>query len=65
MRRCPRDQEVPISQSQELYEKLKAAGVPVEFVRVDDVHTFESPEARRELALQTLEFFNRYLMESK
>lgn len=60
-----RDEEVPISQSQELYDKLKAAGVPVEFVKVDDVHTFRTPEARRELALQTLAFFNRYLAPPK
>ncbi len=56
-----RDEEVSISQSEELNSKLKAAGVPVIFVKVDDVHTFQTPEARRELALQTLAFFNRYL----
>lgn len=60
-----RDQSVPISQSQELYDKLKAAGVPAEFVTVDDVHTFQTPEARRKLALATLAFFNHYLVVSK
>jgi len=56
-----KDDEVPIAQAQELYDKLHAAGVPVKFVKVDDVHTFETPEARRELAIDTLEFFSRYV----
>jgi dipeptidyl aminopeptidase/acylaminoacyl peptidase len=55
------DQEVPIHQSQELYDKLHAAGVSVSFVKVDDVHTFRTPEARRRLAFETLEFFNHTL----
>ena len=55
------DQDVPISQAQELFEKLQAAGVPVSFVKVNDVHTFQSPEARRQLAFETFAFFNRYL----
>jgi len=56
------DQAVPISQAQELYEKLHSAGVPVAFVKVNDVHTFQTPEARRQLAFETLAFFNRYLI---
>ena len=32
-----RDESVPISQAQELYEKLQAAGVPVSFIKVNDV----------------------------
>jgi acetyl esterase/lipase len=55
------DQSVPLSQSQELFEKLQSAGVPVSFVKVNDVHTFQTPEARRRLAVETLAFFNRYL----
>ncbi len=55
------DQDVPIAQAQELYDKLKSAGVSVSFTKVDDVHTFRSEEARRQLALETLEFFSRYL----
>jgi acetyl esterase/lipase len=55
------DQSVPLSQSQELFEKLQSAGVPVSFVKVDDVHTFQTPAARRQLAVETLAFFNRYL----
>jgi acetyl esterase/lipase len=55
------DQNVPLAQSQELFEKLQSAGVPVSFVKVDDVHTFQTPEARRRLAVETLAFFNRYL----
>jgi acetyl esterase/lipase len=56
-----KDDNVPIAQAQELYDKLKAAKVPVSFVKVDDVHTFRTPEARMQLAIQTQEFFNRYL----
>jgi dipeptidyl aminopeptidase/acylaminoacyl peptidase len=52
-----RDENVPIAQAQELYDKLHAAGVPVEFVKVNDGHTFRTPEARRELALKSLAFF--------
>ena len=56
------DKAVPISQAQELYEKLQSAGVSVAFVKVNDVHTFQTPEARRQLAIETLAFFNRYLI---
>jgi acetyl esterase/lipase len=55
------DQDVPIAQAEELYEKLKAAGVPVQFVKLEDVHTFRTPEARARLVFETLEFFKRYL----
>jgi len=55
------DENVPISQPQELFEKLQTAGVPVSFVKVDDGHTFQTPEAKRQLAVETLAFFNRYL----
>jgi acetyl esterase/lipase len=60
-----KDEEVRISQSQELYDKLHAAGVPVSFVKVDDVHTFQTQEARHRMVMETLEFFNRYLVMSK
>jgi acetyl esterase/lipase len=56
-----RDQSVPISQAQELFDKLQAAGVPVSFVKVDDGHTFRTPDARRQLALEARAFFDRYL----
>jgi acetyl esterase/lipase len=56
------DQNVPISQSQELYDKLLAAGVPVSFVKVNDGHIFRSPETRRQLAIESLAFLSRYLM---
>jgi len=55
------DQNVPISQAQELYQKLQSAGVPASFVKFDDAHTFRTPEARRDLAMHTLTFFSRYL----
>jgi acetyl esterase/lipase len=58
------DENVPIAQAQELYDKLKAAGVQVSFLKVDDVHTFRDPENRRELAFETVEFFSRYLVIS-
>ncbi len=56
------DDAVPVAQAQELYEKLHQAGVPVTFVKLDSGHTIESPEARRRLAVETLTFFNHYLM---
>jgi acetyl esterase/lipase len=59
------DKDVPISQAQELYEKLQAAGVPVSFIKVNDVHTFQTPEARRELALESLAFFAHNLVASQ
>jgi acetyl esterase/lipase len=55
------DSEVSPHQSQVLYDRLQAAGVPSSFVKVNDVHTFQTPEARRQLAIQTLAFFSRYL----
>ena len=59
------DQNVSIAQAQELFEKLQAAGVPASFVKVDDAHTFRKPEVRRQLAVETLAFFNRYLAEKQ
>ncbi len=52
------DGNVPIAQAQELFERLQAAGVPVAFIKVEDTHTFRTPEARRQLALETLAFFH-------
>jgi acetyl esterase/lipase len=60
-----KDQDVPMAQSEELFAKLQAAGVPVSLVKVDDEHTFQTPEARRKLAFETLGFFNRYLAAAK
>ena len=57
-----RDEMVPIAQAQELYDKLKGAGVQVSLIKVDDVHTFQSAENRHQLAAETMEFFNRYLV---
>lgn len=57
-----KDEEVRISQSQELYDKLHAAGVPVSFVKLDDVHTFQTQDARHRMVVETLEFFNRVLV---
>jgi acetyl esterase/lipase len=59
------DRNVRISQAQELSEKLQSAGVPVTFIRVNDAHTFRTPDARRQLAIETLEFFKRYLGNSR
>lgn len=56
------DQDVPLSQSQELSNKLQSVGVPVSLITVNDFHTFQTPEARRQLAIQTLAFFGRYLL---
>ena len=56
-----KDQDVPISQAQELYDKLHAAHVHVSFLKVEDVHTFESQENIRKLVAETRDFFDRYL----
>jgi acetyl esterase/lipase len=55
------DESVPMAQSQELLDKLQSAGVSASLIKVNDVHTFQTADAKRQLALQTLAFFNRYL----
>jgi acetyl esterase/lipase len=55
------DDHVPIVHAQEFADKLKRAGAQVKFVKVDDGHTFSQPENRRQLAIETLEFFTQYL----
>jgi acetyl esterase/lipase len=59
-----KDQDVPISQAQELYDKLKAAGVKVSFVKLDAGHMFDAPDARREMAIESRDFFFQYLADS-
>ncbi len=59
------DANVPIAQAQELYDKLQQAGVPVSFVKVEDGHTFTTPEARHRLAAETNVFFNTYLRPNR
>jgi acetyl esterase/lipase len=56
-----KDSDVPMAQAQELADKLKQAGASVKFVTVEDVHTFQTPEAKRQLALDTRDFFMQYL----
>jgi len=50
-----------LPEPQELLDNLQAAGVPATMVRINDAHAFRTPEGRRELARQTLDFFNHYL----
>ena len=57
------DESVNISQAQELFDKLQAAGVPSSFIKIKDGHTFTSPEARRQLAMESLAFFHKYLAD--
>ena len=59
------DPNVPIAQAQELYGKLQQAGVPVNFVKLEDGHTFTTAEARHRLAAETQAFFNTYLMPNR
>jgi hypothetical protein len=33
-----------MNQPKKLYEKLQAAGVPVSFIKVNDVHIFRTPK---------------------
>ena len=55
------DETVPIAQAQELYEKLKSVGVPVAFVKIEGGHTFTALDARKQLAVDTVAFFDHYL----
>lgn len=57
-----RDESVPISQAEALYGKLKEAGANVQFLRLDSDHLFREPAVRRQLAIETLLFFERYLV---
>jgi len=56
------DNMVPLAQAQELYDKLRQAGVDATLVRVEDGHTFQTPEARHRLASETLVFFSHNLL---
>jgi acetyl esterase/lipase len=60
-----KDQNVPISQAQELLDKLKAAKVKASLVKFDDGHVFETADARRQLAIESRDFFFQYLAASK
>ncbi len=55
------DEEVPIAQAEEFDAALEKAGISVKFIKVDDGHAFRSDEARRELAIETVAFFNEKL----
>jgi acetyl esterase/lipase len=56
-----KDSDMPIAQAQEFADKLKQAGASVKFVTVDDVHTFQTPEAKRQLVFATRDFLMQYL----
>lgn len=60
-----RDESVPLSQSQELYDALKAAGVDAELVVVKNAgHAMDSPDqspTREELARKIVEFMQEKL----
>jgi acetyl esterase/lipase len=55
------DTDVPMAQAEELADKLKQAGVSVKLVKVEDGHTFQKPEARKQLAFESQTFFFKYL----
>jgi acetyl esterase/lipase len=55
------DENVPMAQAQELADKLQQAGASVKLVKVEDGHTFQTPEARKTLVLETKAFFAQYL----
>ena len=55
------DDEVQLSQSQELLDKLQPTAVPGSFIKVNYAHTFQTPKARRQLALESLTLFTHYL----
>jgi acetyl esterase/lipase len=58
-----KDESVPIAQAQELADKLQQSGVPVKLVTVEDVHTFQTSEARKRLVFETEVFFDQYLRQ--
>jgi len=57
------DESVPVAQAQEFYDKLKAAAVPVSLTKIDEgpIFLIQKPESRRQLALESRDFFNQYL----
>jgi acetyl esterase/lipase len=54
------DENVPITQAQELAEKLKQAKVPVKLVTLDDTHSFHRRQSQR-IAYESKAFFTQYL----
>jgi len=60
-----KDATVELAQAQELVDTLRSKGVPVSFVKVDVGHDFDSADAQRQLAEETLAFFNRYLVTTQ
>jgi acetyl esterase/lipase len=59
------DDQVPMQQAQELYDKLRQAGVDATLIKIEDGHTFQTSEARHRLASESLVFFSRYLMNDR
>jgi acetyl esterase/lipase len=59
------DQNVAMAQAEELLAKLQEAGATASLVKVEDAHTFRTPQARRMLAGESLEFFAEYLIHGK
>ncbi|MBT7101127.1 prolyl oligopeptidase family serine peptidase, partial [Candidatus Poribacteria bacterium] len=56
------DRRVPISQSEELYAVLKAAGVEVEFVRYPrEGHSISEPRHRLDLLRRQVAWYRRHL----
>jgi acetyl esterase/lipase len=56
-----RDANVPIAQAEELAARLKQARVPVEFLKVDEGHDFETPDSQQRLTHETRNFLVQYL----
>jgi acetyl esterase/lipase len=56
-----RDESVPLHQAQQLVDALKNAGVDAKLLTFDDVHTFESQDNRRALAIASVNFFAAHL----
>ena len=55
------DESVPLAHAQELFDKMHAAGETAKLLKMNDKHTFETPEGRRRLAIETLQFFSEYV----
>ena len=61
------DKTVPISQSEDLYKKLKRCGCTVEYFRIPDARHGLKPISKDNLEMvsaKTLEFINRYYVDS-
>jgi len=56
-----KDDLVPMAQSEEFAAALEKASVPVTLIKVDDGHSFATPEAIKRMAVESVAFFDKTL----